>query len=72
MFSTIAKALNLKRKSKEIIEFESSELKKNEVIWRFLKENKEQIGGALKEVIFSLEGDQSNLLEFRRHPYSSK
>ena len=64
MFSAIAKALNLKRKSKEIIEFESSELKKNEAIWRFLKENKEQIGGALKEVIFSLEGDQSNLLEF--------
>ncbi len=64
MFSTIVKSLNLKRKSKEIIEFQSSELKKNEFIWSFLKLNKSKIGGALEQIIADLEAEKSNLLEF--------
>lgn len=64
MFGSFVKALKLKRKSKELIEFDASELKKNAFIWDFLLENKKEIGGSLEKVIDDLEAGHSSVLEF--------
>ena len=63
MFNAILKSLNLKKVSSDIIKFSSKDLKKNTFISDYLVQNKDLIGGELKNVIEDLENETFTELE---------